>query len=258
MEKKMLSKYLDFMRETAYLAGRITLGYFNTNFEIDYKTDESPVTIADKKAEEFIRSRIERAYPNHAGVGEEFGANDHSGSNIRWFIDPIDGTKSFISGVPLYSVLLGLEIDGVVEAGVAYFPALDEMISAANSLGCWWNGRRSFVSEVGDLKKAIVAYTSTTLIEQYNRSQEWNKIIKATYYQAGWGDAYGYLLVATGRVEVMVDPVMNVWDCAPFPPILREAGGYFGDWSGNQTIYAKEALATTEKLLPSVLALTSR
>jgi myo-inositol-1(or 4)-monophosphatase len=258
MQDNMLSKYLDFMRETAYLAGRITLGYFNTNFEIDYKADKSPVTEADKKAEELIRGRIERTYPNQTIIGEEFGENHHTDSSQRWFIDPIDGTKSFICGVPLYSVLLGLEIDGVMEAGVAYFPALDEMISAANSLGCWWNGRRSFVSKVDDLKKATVAFTSTALIEQYNRSREWDRLIQGTYYQAGWGDAYGYLLVATGRVEVMVDPVMNEWDCAPFPPILREAGGYFGDWNGNRTIYAKEGLATTEKLLPSVLALTSR
>ncbi len=258
MKEKLLSEYLDFMRETAYLAGRITLGYFNTNLKIDYKADESPVTAADKKTEEFIRGRIERKYPNHAVIGEEFGEKNFPGSGHRWFIDPIDGTKSFICGVPLYSVLLGLEIDGVIEAGVVYFPALDEMISAANSLGCWWNGRRSFVSAVDDLSKATVAFTSPSFIEQYNRSQEWNRLINATYYQAGWGDAYGYLLVATGRVEVMLDPVMNVWDCAPFPPILKEAGGYFGDWNGNKTIYAREGLATSEKLLPSVLSLTSR
>jgi len=258
MEEKILSDYLDFMRETTYLAGRITLGYFNTNLEINYKTDDSPVTVADKKAEEFIRAKIETKYPKHAIVGEEFGNNDSSDSDHRWFIDPIDGTKSFICGVPLYSVLLGLEIEGAIEAGVAYFPALDEMISAANSLGCWWNGRRCFVSEVDDLRKATVSFTSPKFFEEYNRTQEWNRIIKTTYYQAGWGDAYGYLLVATGRIELMADPIMNVWDCAPLPPILNEAGGYFGDWSGNRTIYAKEGLATTEKLLPSVLELINR
>jgi myo-inositol-1(or 4)-monophosphatase len=248
-----LSKYLEFITETAYLAGRKTLAYFQTGVHADYKGDDTPITIADRQAEELIRSRIEKRYPQHAIIGEEFGDKEGLGESHRWLIDPIDGTKSFMRGVPLYAVLIGLEIEGRVEAGAAYFPALDEMIVAASGLGCWWNGRRAHVSKVTDLKRSIFGCTSTQNFHNYNRKAEFERLLERFYFQTGWGDAYGYLLVATGRIELMLDPIMAVWDCAPFPAILREAGGYFGDWQGNETIYAHESLATSWKLLPKVL-----
>jgi histidinol-phosphatase len=250
-----LRDYLDFAAETAYLAGRLTLGYFQTGVRPDFKADDSPVTIADRQAEELIRHRIEKRYPRHAIVGEEFGTKEAESADHRWFVDPIDGTKSFLRGVPLYAVLIGLEIEGRVEVGVAYFPALDEMITAASGEGCWWNGRRARVSDVPTLREAVVAFSDVANFARCGRSEAWERIKQATYYRAGWGDAYGYLLVATGRAELMLDPIMNTWDCGPFPPILKEAGGYFGDWQGNPTIYGHEALATTQALLPEVLAL---
>jgi histidinol-phosphatase len=253
-----LRKYLDFATETAYLAGRLTLGYFQTGVRPDVKADDTPVTIADRRAEEFVRHRIEKRYPRHAIVGEEYGTKEASGASHCWFIDPIDGTKSFLRGVPLYAVLIGLEIEGSIQVGVAYFPALDEMITAASGEGCWWNGRRAHVSDVPTLKQALVTFSDVAGFARYGRSEAWERIKQATYYRAGWGDAYGHLLVATGRAELMLDPIMNAWDCAPFPPILREAGGYFGDWQGNPTIYGNEALATTQVLLPEVLTLTRR
>jgi histidinol-phosphatase len=253
MKPNLLSHYLSFATETAYLAGRLTLGYYQSGVAVDYKADNSPVTIADRKAEELIRGRIEKAYPGHAIVGEEFGLKESQGATHRWIIDPIDGTKSFMRGVPLYGVLLGLEIEGRVEAGAAYFPALDEMIAAATGLGCWWNGRPARVSTIRDLKRAYFSTTTVQAFEKHDRSQAFNRLMRSSYYQIGWSDAYGYMLVATGRVEIMLDPIMNVWDCGPFPPILSEAGGFFGDWHGNATIYAHEALATTQALLPHVL-----
>ena len=251
-----LRKYLDFAAETAYLAGRLTLGYFQTGVRPDVKADDTPVTIADRRAEELVRHRIEKRYPRHAIVGEEYGTKEVGGASHRWFIDPIDGTKSFVRGVPLYAVLIGLEIEGDVKVGTAYFPALDEMIAAASGEGCWWNGRRAHVSDVPTLQQAFVAFSDVASFARYGRSGAWERIKQSTYYRAGWGDAYGHLLVATGRAELMLDPIMNAWDCAPFPPILREAGGYFGDWQGNPTIYGNEALATTQVLLPEVLTLT--
>ena len=248
-----LRTYLDFAIETAYLAGRLTLGYFQTKIRPDYKADDSPVTLADKKAEELIRIRIDKYYPDHAIVGEEFGQKMSAGASHRWFIDPIDGTKAFMRGVPLYGVLIGLEIDGKVQVGVANFPAMNEMVAAATGEGCWWNGRRAHVSDVSSLKQAGVVHTDEASFDEFHRAAEWDRIKAATFFRAGWGDAYGYLLVATGRAELMLDPIMDVWDNAPFPPILEEAGGYFGDWQGNATIHAKEAMATTNKLLPEVL-----
>jgi myo-inositol-1(or 4)-monophosphatase len=249
-----IRSYLEFAVETAYLAGRLTMAHFQTGVQANFKGDQSPVTIADRQAEELIRSRIEKYFPRHGIVGEEFGVKEAEGDRYRWFVDPIDGTKSFVRGVPLYAVLLGLEIGERVEVGAAYFPALDELIAAASGEGCWWNGRRARVSAVPALNQAVVAFTDAASFAAYGRRDEWERIQQASYYRAGWGDAYGYLLVATGRVEVMLDPIMNPWDCAPFPPILDEAGGYFGDWQGNPTIFAGEAMATTQVLLPEVLA----
>jgi histidinol-phosphatase len=247
--------YLNFAVETAYLAGRLTLEYFQTGVQPDLKADDTPVTVADRKAEELIRSRIEQRYPHHGIVGEEYGANENEGASHRWFIDPIDGTKSFLRGVPLYAVLMGIEIEGSVEVGVAYFPALDEMIAAASGEGCWWNGRRVQVSAVTNLKQAVVVFSDVADFTKYDRAEAWERIKQATYFRAGWGDAYGHMLVATGRAELMLDPIMSVWDCAPFPPILKEAGGYFGDWQGNATIHGHEAMSTTQVLLPEVLTL---
>ncbi len=250
-----LRKYLDFTVETAYLAGRLTLGYFQTGVQPDLKADDTPVTLADRKAEELIRSRIEEAYPHHAVIGEEHGAKEVEGATHRWIIDPIDGTKAFTRGVPLYGVLIGLEIEGTVQVGAAYLPALDEMVAAATGEGCWWNGRRAHVSNVTDLSRAFLTFSDLNSFERYNRSEAFMRLVRATYHRVGWSDAYGYVLVATGRAEIMLDPVMNVWDCGPFPPILQEAGGYFGDWRGHVTVYGGEALATTQTLLRQVLSL---
>lgn len=258
MKNTTLNSYYKFVTETAYLAGRLTLGYYQSGIQAEFKADDTPVTLADQKAEQFIRARIESRYPTHAIVGEEYGMKESQGQSYRWFVDPIDGTKSFMRGVPLYAVLIGLEIEGVVQVGAAYFPALDEMLAAASGLGCWWNGKPARTSDTHDLNQALVTCTSGYGFTKYGRKKEWERIQQACYFQAGWGDAYGYLLVATGRADLMLDPAMNIWDCGPFPPILKEAGGYFGDWKGNTTIYGQEALATNQHLLPQVLSLINQ
>jgi myo-inositol-1(or 4)-monophosphatase len=250
-----LQPYLEFATETAYLAGRLTLGYFQAGVQPDFKADDSPVTVADRRAEELIRQRIEGRYPGHAIVGEEYGVKEGDGASHRWIVDPIDGTKAFTRGVPLYGVLIGLEIEGTVQVGVSYFPALDEMVAAATGLGCWWNGRRAHVSPAGDIGRAYVSCSDVGGFVQYGRGEAWERLAGQAYVRAGWGDAYGHALVATGRLEIMLDPIMAVWDCGPFPPILQEAGGYFGDWQGQPTIYGNEGLSTTHALLPSVLEL---
>ena len=246
--------YLDFAIETAWEAGRLTLGYFQTELQPDFKADESPVTIADREAESLIRRRIEQRYPGHAIIGEEYGGLEAgSGQSHRWIIDPIDGTRAFVRGVPLYGILIGLEIEGKSEVGVANFPALGEMVAAATGEGCWWNGRRARVSRAARLKDALVTHYDPAAFDEFGRGQVWERLKRLAGFRAGWGDAYGYLLVATGRAELMLDPIMDVWDCGAFPPILEEAGGYFGDWRGNPTIYGNEAMATTQTLLPEVL-----
>ena len=246
-----LRKYLDFAAQTAYEAGRLTLGYFRTSvMRPELKPDDTPVTIADREAERLIRARIGARYPGHAVVGEEYGVEGDS--SHRWIVDPIDGTKAFVRGVPLYGVLIGLEIVGTCEVGAAYFPALDEMVCAATGEGCYCNVRCTRVSSAQTLERGILSFTDASSFEEHNREAAFRRLVQTAGGSRGWSDAYGHALVATGRIELMLDPVMNPWDCAPFPPILREAGGYFGDWSGNETIYANEALSTTRALLPEV------
>ena len=252
-----LRDHLDFAVETAYEAGRLTLGSFRTGAaRPEFKDDDTPVTAADGAAERLMRTRIKEKYPGHAVVGEEYGA-EGEGTSLRWILDPIDGTKAFVRGVPLYAVLIGLEIEGQCEVGAAYFPVLDEMVHAATGLGCRLNGRRVRVAETETLADGIVSFTDAKSFEQYGREGEWQRIRSAAGDARGWSDAYGHALVATGRVDLMLDPAFNPWDGGPFPPILKEAGGYFGDWSGSETIYAGEAMSTTRKLLPEVLRLIS-
>jgi myo-inositol-1(or 4)-monophosphatase len=255
MTTPRLREYLEFAVQTAHAAGRLTLGYFQTGLKPEMKPDDTPVTAADRQAEELIRARIESRYPGHRIVGEEFGVQGTDTSAPCWWIDPIDGTKAFVRGVPLYAVLLGLEIDGRIMVGAAYFPALDEMLYAADGLGCHLNGRPCRVSATQTLTRGIVSFTNAASFKAAQREAAWQRILAAAYHSVGWSDAYGHALVASGRLELMLDPVMNPYDCGPFPVILREAGGYFGDWSGRETIYANEALSTTRELLPEVLRL---
>lgn len=248
-------KHLDFATTLAYEAGRLTLGYFRNGVLSETKDDDTPVTVADRESERLIRRRIGEHYPSHAILGEEYGAESGAGGDSRWIVDPIDGTLAFVRGVPLYAVLIALEIEGVCEVGAAYFPALDEMIYAATGEGCYCNGRRVEVSRARSLSEGLVAFTDAKGFEAYGREAEWDRLRRAAGYARGWSDAYGHALVATGRAEAMLDPDMNPWDCGPFLPILREAGGYFGDWSGERGIHGGEALSTSRALLPEVLAL---
>lgn len=248
-----LRGHLDFATALAYEAGRLTLGYFGNEIRPDTKDDDTPVTAADREAERMMRSRIGERYPSYRILGEEYGGDGGSGG--RWILDPIDGTAAFIRGVPLYAVLVALEVDGVCEVGAAYFPALDEMLCAATGEGCYRNGRRTAVSSARTLSESIVAFTDAKSFEAAGREEEWDRLRRAAGSARGWSDAYGHALVVTGRAEAMLDPAMNPWDCAPFAPMLREAGGYLGDWSGTETIHGGEALSTTRTLLPEVLGL---
>jgi histidinol-phosphatase len=244
---------LDVALATAFEAGRLTLGYFRAGVRPEFKADRTPVTEADRAAEALIRDRLEAAFPADGIVGEELG-EARSASGRRWLVDPIDGTKSFVRGVPLYAVLVALEEEGRITVGAAYFPALDEMIYAARGRGAFLNGRRLQVATTPALDRAFVSCTDPGSFAEYGREAAWRRLQAASYSRVGWGDAYGHALVASGRVEVMLDPAMHPWDCGPFAVILPEAGGYFGDWEGTETIYGGEAISTTRTLLPEVLA----
>lgn len=251
-----LKPYLDFAIDAAWQAGRLTLQYFQAAFNVEWKSDQSPVTIADQGAEQLLRRLIQEKFPDHAIVGEEFGAEHNADAPFRWILDPIDGTRSFIRGVPLYAVLVGLEIEGEMAVGVSNFPALNELVAGATGLGATWNGRPCRTTSVNRLKDALVCYTDNAGFAKHGKGERWAKITATAQTERGWGDAYGHCLVATGRADAMFDPIMSVWDCAALLPILQEAGGTFTDWQGNPTAYGREAISTNGQLLDEILALT--
>jgi histidinol phosphatase-like enzyme (inositol monophosphatase family) len=252
MDAQQVQSVLEFAVEAAQLAGTLTLGYFNANPRVELKADLTPVTVADRGAEELLRERIARAFPDHGILGEEFG-EQLGRTPGRWILDPIDGTFSFVSGVPLYAVLVAFEWAGEVVCGVIHLPALRETVWAGRGLGCHWDGRRAHVSAVSELKEARVVHAGAQWMQECGRGREFARLIAASGKDRGWCDAYGYALVATGRAEIALDPAMKIWDTAALLPVLAEAGGTLTDWKGNSTHQAPEALGTNGKLLGQVL-----
>jgi len=247
-----LRALLDFAMDVAWQAGQLTLAHFQTDVNVEWKRDNSPVTAADREAEQLMRRQIEKRFPDHAVIGEEFGEATRD-SKYRWIIDPIDGTRSFVRGVPLYGVLIGLEIGGDTVLGAVYFPALHEMVAAARGEGCRWNGRLVHVSNTASLDQALLLYTDALDFIKRGYAQIWERLQVSTHTQRSWGDCYGHCLVATGRAEVMLDPVLSVWDAAPLLPILQEAGGTFTDWSGTATIHGANGVSTNGLVLEAIL-----
>ena len=247
-----LRTMLDFAVDAAWQAGKITLEYFQTGTAVERKADASPVTLADRRAEEKLRECIQLAFPDHGILGEEFG--EVAGrAPYRWVLDPLDGTRSFIQGVPMYGVMMGLEYHGQPVLGVVHLPALVETVYAAKGDGCYWNGRRAHVSAVSQLGEAVVLATSVQSLYEEGRGPVFESLQGQTRLQRTWGDCYGHILVATGRAEVMLDPILQIWDCAALRPILEEAGGTFTDWHGTPTHTGGNGLSTNGQLFEAVM-----
>jgi histidinol-phosphatase len=255
MHEEPLRDLLDFAVDIAWRAGRLTLAHFQTGIAVETKSDESPVTLADREAERLLRAAIEARFPADGIVGEEFG-EVRAGARRRWILDPIDGTRSFIHGVPLYGVLVALEEAGEPVLGVAHFPALGETVYAARGEGCWWDGRRAAVSATARLADALVLTSDgrPLAIADPARIAAWDRLRAAAGSVRTWGDAYGYALVATGRAEAMLDPVLAAWDAAPLVPIIEEAGGVFTDLDGRRTHLGGHGVATNAALADAVRA----
>jgi histidinol phosphatase-like enzyme (inositol monophosphatase family) len=257
---------LDCAKEIAREAGEITLRYFRRDdLAVERKADESPVTVADRLAEELLRERIVTRFPEDAILGEELGSREGT-SGYQWILDPIDGTKSFIHGVPLYSTLIAVLAHDQPRVGLINAPATGEMVYAASGGGCWYlpnptaEPRPARVSSVNRLQEGLLL---TSEIEGFRKRQApgsmeaFLRLQSKARVSRTWGDGYGYLMVATGRAEVMIDPNMNLWDAAPLQTIIEEAGGRFTDWQGNPTIRAGEAIATNGRVADEVLKLVS-
>lgn len=261
MEEDLAAR-LDFAVRAARRAGQITMRHFQRTVTVERKGDDSPVTIADRQAEEEIRALIAAEHPADGVLGEELGEKAGT-SGWRWIIDPIDGTEAFIRGVPLFGVLIGAECNGDAVLGVAFMPAIGELVYAATGRGCWWlpagspidaKPQPARVSNVAALRDGLVLTTSFDYWAQSARAAHYQRIATAAKTR-GWGDCYAHTLVATGRAEAAIEPVMSIWDSAPFLPILQEAGGTYTDWDGNPSIRATDTFSSNGKVFAEVLAL---
>jgi len=250
MSETSLRALLDVAMDAAFVAGRGTLAHFNTGVEVEEKGDLSPVTVADREAERVIRGVISKYFPGHSILGEEDGRTPGD-PDYMWVVDPIDGTKSFIHGVPLYGTVVGCVVRGVPRVGAVYLPVLGDLFAAAEGEGATWNGRRCRVSEVGRLEDATLLAGSIT--RAMRRSDAYENLERHVKLNRGWGDVFGYMLVASGRAEIMLDPTINVWDIAGVAPIVRESGGWFGNWRGEETVNGPDAAAMKGKLRGVVL-----
>lgn len=238
--------------ELAEEAGRLTLTYFNRkSLQVFTKRDATPVTEADRKAEELIRRAITARYPEDGLLGEEFDER-HSQNGRRWIIDPIDGTRAFIHGVPLYGVMIALEIDGFPQLGVVHFPALGELYQAERGCGAFLNGSQITVSTIADFRDATVLFTEKEYLLDPPSLHPVDMLRREAGLVRGWGDCYGHMLVASGRAEVAVDKIMSPWDCAALIPLVIESGGCCFDYRGKTTI-SGEGLVSANRVIGRAL-----
>ena len=241
------SSLLEAVADVATLTGDTAMQWFGRGVAVETKGDGSPVTIADRSAEEAARSWIGSHFPQDGVQGEEFPPIRPEAKR-QWIIDPIDGTKAFVRGVPLWGALVAVCEGDHVLAGAAYFPAVRELVNAAPGEGCWWNGARAQVSAVSSLAQATVLVTDERFPERPTRAANWRQLARKAGVARTWGDCYGYLLVATGRAEVMVDDIVNPWDAAALYPVITEAGGVFTSWRGVRTAFGGDIIATNGAL----------
>jgi histidinol-phosphatase len=235
-------------------AGQLALRYFNGEFTVELKADQTPVTVADRQAEELLRAELLGRFPRDAFLGEEFAEQDGD-SGFRWIIDPIDGTRSYVRGIPIWATLVGLEYKDEPIAGVVVVPAMQQTYRALRGEGAYRNEQRMAVSRVKQLSDATLFYTSLKWFAKAGRQEDFIEIVKRTQTQRGFGDFYGHVLVAQGSGELMVEHGVKVWDVGAIYPIVVEAGGQFTDWEGNPTIRRPDVLISNGLVHAEVLRL---
>ncbi|MBI1387593.1 MAG: histidinol-phosphatase [bacterium] len=238
-----MKELYDFALELAGAAGKNTLKYFRQEFEIEKKADSSPVTIADRSTEELLRTEIEKRFPDDGIVGEEFGVKEGR-SGRRWILDPIDGTKSFVRGFPCYGNMIAV-VDGDEPAiGVVNFPAMSEMVSAMVGEGCYYNGEHCQVSDVSSAAAATVLSSDFRDIARRWGEKPLIELFERTGLQRTWGDCYGYMMLAVGRADVMIDAYLHIWDVAALIPVVTEAGGLCTTLEGECKLEADHLFAS--------------
>jgi len=250
-----MDKRLEVAIAAAQAGGEMALRYFRTRLTVDYKGDRSPVTQADRECERRIVEVLRRSFPDYGVVGEEFGEHEGRPASTRWIIDPIDGTKNFIRGIPYFATLIGLEEDGDVTLGVLYAPAVDDLIYARKGFGAFDRSGRLQVSGVRSLRESMLVFGGLDIFRQVGRWDGFERLVRASGRQRGFGDYFGHTFVARGQAEAMVEVDLKPWDLAAIKVVIEEAGGRFSDFAGNATIYGGDAIASNGLVHDEILRL---
>ena len=248
-----MNEFRKFSKYLSEESGKIIRNYFRTNISIDSKADESPVTIADKSAEEKMRELIMKEFPGHGIIGEEFGTHNED-AEYKWILDPIDGTKSFICGTVTFGTLIALTKNGEPILGVINQPVLNEFLIGDNN-SCELNGVKTEVRKCTSLSRATLLTTDHLNIEKYQDVKKFDELIRKVKLYRNWGDCYGYYLVATGYADIMIDPIMNIWDSAAVIPIIRGAKGTISDYFGNDAAKGESIVAAAKGLHNQIIKL---
>ncbi len=240
-----------FTRHLAEVSGTVIRSYFRTNVKVDSKSDSSPVTIADKKAEEIMREEIMKHFPEHGIIGEEFGEHNPN-AEYKWILDPIDGTKSFICGAVSFGTLIALLKYDKPVLGAINQPVLKEFLLGDNSVA-ELNDVKVNVRKCNNLSDAVLLTTDHLDIKKYQNIDKFNNLTEKVKLYRNWGDCYGYYLVATGYADIMIDPIMNLWDFMALIPVIRGAGGIITDYQGNDPIKGNSIIAASPGLHKKII-----
>lgn len=249
-----MDRELDAALDAAREAGALALRYFTGRFDVALKPDQTPVTQADREAEQAIVARLRASFPDVGFLGEEYGAQ--GGQGRRWIVDPIDGTANFVRGIPYWATLLALEEDGEVTLGVVHAPATGDLLWARRGRGAFANGRPLRVSTVDRLADAMLVHSSLNYMKKLG-DRPWRgflRLVDATSRQRGFGDYFGYTFVLRGQAELMIEGDLKPWDLAPLKLLFEEAGGRLTDFAGTPTIYSGTVVASNGRLHDAALA----
>lgn len=248
-----LNEYKNFCKVLALTSAGVIKKYFRTNVSVESKDDNSPVTIADRKAEEIMRELITKHFPDHGIIGEEFGETNKD-AEYTWILDPIDGTKSFICGAYSFGTLIGLLKNREPILGVYNHPIFDDFLIGDNSEAIL-NDKKTSIRNCEHLNKAILLTTDHLNIEKYQNIEKFNHLIKKVKLYRNWGDCYGYYLLAAGYADIMIDPIMSPWDLLPLIPIINGADGKITDYQGNDPIKGKSAVASSNQIHSEIISI---
>jgi myo-inositol-1(or 4)-monophosphatase len=251
-----LTEFKNFCKILTHASSEIIKTYFRTGVSVESKSDNSPVTIADKKAEDVMRELITKHFPEHGILGEEFGSTNEN-AEYTWILDPIDGTKSFICGAYSFGTLIGLLKNGQPILGVYNHPILNDLLIGDN-LEAVINGNKTSVRNCNDLSEAVLLTTDHLNIEKYQNIEKFNGLINNVKLYRNWGDCYGYYLLATGYADIMIDPIMSPWDLLPLIPIIKGAGGVITDYQGKDPVKGKSAVAASSQIHSKVISILNK